>query len=135
MAKKNYLGADYDYVSVLLINPNNIKTYAYRGLAESYIPDTAVMRTDFEQAVKLNPKNEYVYILRGQAKINMKDLAGAIRDFDTAIELNPNNPDGWLRRGLTKISENDDKACFDLQQASKLGSKEATEALKRYCRN
>ncbi|HEY5326030.1 MAG TPA: tetratricopeptide repeat protein, partial [Mucilaginibacter sp.] len=133
MVKKNYLGADYDYVSVLLINPRNIKTYAYRGLAESYIPDTAGMRTDFERAIKLSPQNENNYILRGEAKINLKDLARAIKDFDTAIALNPKNPDGWFYRGLAKINQNNRSGCSDLTKALELGSKEAAGAIKKYC--
>jgi len=135
MIQKNYQGAIYDYISVLLINPDNIKTYACRGLAESYALDTASMRTDFAEAIKLSPKEENNYILRGEAKINLKDRAGALKDFNIAIALNPQNYDAWFNRGLAKINQNDNSGCADLNKAIELGSKDAFEAVKKYCRH
>jgi tetratricopeptide (TPR) repeat protein len=134
MAQKNYQGADYDYVAVLLIDSNSTKTYAYRGLAESFLLDTANMRTDFERAVNLGPHNEQNFILWGRASVNLKEFKLAQHDFDTAITLNPNNPEGWYYRGLNKINQGDSTGCTDLRRSLDLGLKEAADALKRYCR-
>jgi tetratricopeptide (TPR) repeat protein len=119
---------------VLLINPENIKTYAYRGLAESYTLDTAGMRTDFARAIKVSPKDETNYILRGKARMNSKDIAGAFRDFDIAIQLNPASGDAYYNRGLAKANQANGSACADLKKALELGVKDATDAIKRYCR-
>jgi tetratricopeptide (TPR) repeat protein len=134
MIQKNYEGAVYDYISVLLINPDNIKTYAYRGLAEAYTKDTAAMNGDFKQAMKLSPGDGNNYILRAKARMFMRDYDEGLSDFAKAIALNPRNYDTWLSRGIAKLQENDKSGCTDLNKAVELGSKDAVEELRKYCK-
>lgn len=134
MTLKNYQGAVDDYNSVLFVNIDNNEAYAYRGLAEAMINDTASMKADFTQAVKLLPKDDIVYVKRGAAKLYLNDPNGALQDFNTAIRLNPNSNEAYLRRGMEKIAQADKAGgCADLNKAVALGSKDAPELVKENC--
>ena len=134
MRQKNYLGAEYDYISVLLINPDNIQTYAYRGLSEAYVGDTAAMRADFDKAIKLSPKSSNNFVLRAKSKIVLNDYDGAMKDFGRAIELDPESGEAWLSRGVAKLDKGDQSGCDDLKKAVGFGSTEAADVVKVRCR-
>jgi tetratricopeptide (TPR) repeat protein len=133
MIRKNYLGADYDYISVLLINPDNLKTYGYRGLAESYLMDTSNMRLDFIRAMKMSPKSSDNYVLRARAKTNLKDFDGAMKDLDKAVELDPDNSEALYYRGIARLDKNNNDGCADLKRALDLGYKDAADVIKMRC--
>jgi len=67
--------------------------------------------------------------------INLNNPTDAIKDFTTAIELNDKNYEGWLNRGLANaVGYNVKQGCADLNKALALGSKDAVEAIKKYCK-
>ena len=134
MTQNKYEGAVADYFSVLLLNPQNTKIYAYRALAESFTADTAGMNADFNEAIKDRPKDDNVYILRGKAKINLKDPNGAVRDFTLATRVRPIDYDAWYNLGFEKLIQKNSAGCADLKKAVDLGSKEAVDVVKKYCK-
>jgi len=88
MALKDPKAAVLDYNSASFINVKNTKVLAYRGYAESFIPEYAArMSADFAEAVRLEPNSAYVYDLRGQAAVNLKNFNGAMQDYNKAITL------------------------------------------------
>jgi hypothetical protein len=58
-----------------------------------------------------------------------------MQDFATAIKLDPQNSEAYLRRGVAKMYLDDHAGgCADLSRAISLGSKEAVDAQKHYCK-
>tara|TARA_Y100001968_G_scaffold175231_1_gene160594 strand:- start:64 stop:243 length:180 start_codon:yes stop_codon:yes gene_type:complete len=54
---------------------------------------------------------------------------------DEAIEINPSYFQAYQNRGISKAFTEDFKgACKDWEQVKKLGSNDASELLKEYCR-
>jgi len=84
-----------------------------------------------------------VYLKRANRKSSMGDFKGAIVDFTKAINMNPKNSGllslAYEGRALNKLSLNgisDKKGiCFDLRQASSLGSQSATSTFYELCDN
>jgi tetratricopeptide (TPR) repeat protein len=119
---------------VLMINPDNIKTYAYRGLSEAYHGDTSEMRLDFERALKLSPKSSTNYILLAKTKLLQNDYMTALQDFDTAVIQDNDDPMAFFERGIAKLDRGDAKGCDDLKQALKLGERKAADEIKTRCK-
>ena len=84
-----------------------------------------------------------VYMKRAHRKSSMGDFKGAIADFTKAINMNSKNSGllslAYEGRALNKLALNgisDKKGiCFDLRQASSLGSQSATSTFYELCDN
>ena len=134
MLKKNYLGAQYDYVAVLMINADDIKTYAYRALSEADHGDTSEMRLDLLRAMKLSPKSSTNFILSGKIKLVQNDYTGAMQDFDKAVALDDQDDMAFFERGVAKLDKGDATGCDDLKKAAGLGLREAGDEVKKRCK-
>ena len=90
-------------------------------------------KSNFGQAISLKP-TESAYGYRGLSNYMLKDYISAIYDFGRVIDFNPKNSQAFLYMGLSQILENSDtseilKGCKNIDQASKLGNKAASNFL------
>lgn len=90
--------------------------------------------------IVMNPSDVpdvYYSIFRGRALANMKlgNTAEAITDCNWAIFLRPQNAEGYYLRAVARISANQrSTACEDIVAARNLGSTDAVDLGRRYCR-
>ncbi|WP_343746081.1 hypothetical protein [Chitinophaga sp.] len=90
----------------------------------------------FASLMQAYPKDERLLYFKGvYERDRKKDVAQSIADFTAALALKPAEPDVYLGRGVSWLMLNDrPKACQDLQQAAILGSQQAPQLLKTYCK-
>lgn len=134
---KDYKGAIADYTKCLIVDPENYFIYVLRGCQKRDMKDYNGAIVDFTKALKFNPEwGSIIYPLRGKAKYDCKDYKGAITDYDKCIENNTSDSTIYYYLGLSKIKLGQkNNACTDLKKSEELGSKEASEALNKYCQN
>jgi protein O-mannosyl-transferase len=129
------LGAIEDYNKVIEITPQYAKTYYNRGNVKASMGDMQGAILDFNRTIEINPKDAEAYNNRGNAKASMGDLQGAIIDFNRAIDYNPKNAQSFNNRGSAKyLIGNKAGACEDWRISGELGSQQAYNLIKRYCR-
>jgi len=91
--------------------------------------------SDYEAAMKLNPTYYPGFVTLGSLKSQLGDNKGALLNLDEAIRLNPVYTEAFLNRGKVKYFLQDKTgACLDWQNATSLGSPEAENLLKQYCK-
>jgi tetratricopeptide (TPR) repeat protein len=132
---KDYKGAFEDYNMAISIDTNNYVALLNRGYLKSELKDYKSAIEDFNKALKIKPDYALAYYNRGQAKGKLGDLQGEIDDYSMAIEYKPDYENAYIERGMAKY-ETGDRAggCLDLNQAVKLGSDQAYNRLKEYCK-
>ena len=96
------------------------------------------------KAIQMGPNENYIWGSRGELYYKTKNYSQCISDMDMAIELleanvskAPNLGKGtsYYYRGMAKIKIGKQaEACKDLSRAGELGSKEAYDAIKQYCK-
>jgi hypothetical protein len=116
-------------------NPNNAEAYRLLGDNKDDIKDYNGAIEDYNKAIELNQNYFAAYNNRGVVKRKLKDYQGAIEDFTKAIKMNPNYADTYVNRGLAKQNLNDiNGACSDWSKAGELGSSNAYDLIKKYCK-
>ena len=90
----------------------------------------------YDSAIRVYPGYAKAYNNRGILKaFELKDYASAKKDFDKTLEIDPGNADAFLNRGTVNLYLKDaEAACYDWQQAMKLGNPKAARLLETYCR-
>ncbi|GAB4329326.1 MAG: tetratricopeptide repeat protein [Bacteroidales bacterium] len=90
---------------------------------------------DFSRAIELNPKYTVAYNNRGIVNGMLGNYQAALNDFNKAIELNPEYADAYYNRGnVNYYLKQFIEACSDWSQAAYLGSPQAAEIKKKYCK-
>ncbi len=151
--KEEYIKAIQDLTRFL--NLDNGHTYStaeaiyYRGFYKTQLQDYRGAIKDYDAAIELylpsatgkNPNQQHiqklieVYIVRGLAKSQLKKYDEAIADYNLVIKLNPQNAIAFRLRALDYIKKGDvDQGCLDLSRAGELGSNEAYNDIKQYCK-
>jgi tetratricopeptide (TPR) repeat protein len=107
--------------SFLLLTPDLLKEYNYRGVAKLKLSDNQGAILDFDRAIAINPQDALAYYNRGVAKFELGDNQGAILDFDRAIAINPQDAEAYSNRGAVKLAFGDKQgAIVDLTKGAKL---------------
>jgi len=120
---KDYQGAINEYNKAIIMYPEFISAYYYRGLSKYEIKDYNGAINDFSKVIVLNPNNIETYFYRGKSKQNIQDYKGTINDFDIVIEHNSSDYSTYNNRGNCKKSINDYKsALIDFDKAVKINS-------------
>jgi tetratricopeptide (TPR) repeat protein len=78
MVSGNYEEATRAYGRVIVLNPNYVKAYTYRGLAYVHMGYYNRAVYDFDRAITLNPGNKKIYVHRAIAIREMKSPAQRI---------------------------------------------------------
>lgn len=90
----------------------------------------------FASLLQRYPKDERLLYFKGvYERDRKKNIQQSVTDFTAALTLKPAEADVYLGRGVSWLMLNDrPKACQDLQQAAVLGSQQAPQLLKTYCK-
>lgn len=127
-------GTIEDFTEVLLLDPEDIETWYYRGKANASLKNWDDSGTDYSNSLEMGGPNAEVFLARGQARYISKKLDAALADFTMAIFHDQENPSGYYHRGITlqrlgKIAE----ACPDLLKAKEMGMEEAAIVWEAVC--
>lgn len=125
-----------DFRHVLRKNPENIS--AILSLANDFY----VRKKDYEntifyadKALDLNEKNALAYVLRGRANQKLGNVNQALSDYNNAISVDKNYAEAYISRGSLRLAaKQKSRACGDFKTAAALGSSQAEQLLKKYCR-
>ncbi|MBN1186083.1 MAG: tetratricopeptide repeat protein [Bacteroidales bacterium] len=89
------------------------------------------------KVLDISPSKAEYFQARGETYLSIKSndfLEYAINDFSMALDLKPNNPAIYLKRAEANYKyKKFNEACFDIEQAIKLGSLEAITMKETYC--
>ena len=90
----------------------------------------------FDEAIQISQPEAYqLFFFRGNTYLAQKNYEQAIEDFNTLLEMRPRHKSGLNQRGLAYIGlDEKDQACNDFAEADKLGSREGTFNIDRYCK-
>ncbi len=123
------------YNSFLELKPNYTSAYVSRGIVYAKLGNFDQALVDLNTAVQQQPGNEQAYLNRGVIYLNMKSYSNAVADFTTTLKMRPNFDYAYFNRGIAKVSMGDKTGgCEDLQQAARLGFKQANGALQQFCK-
>lgn len=132
---KDYKGAFEDYNAAIDSDTNNYVSYLNRGYLKYELKDYKSAIEDYNKSLAIKPDYALAYYNRGQAKGKLGNLQGEINDYTMAIEFKPDYENAYIERGMAKYEIGDRSGgCRDLNQAVKLGSDQAYNQLKVYCR-
>lgn len=119
------------YDRALKLNPQDASAWTNKGnvLFAANRAEEAV--ACYDRALRLNSALDLTWLNKGIALNALKRCDEALSCFDNAIETNPRLQQAWYLRGITLVTafEGYREALPYLQEAERLGVKEATEAL------
>jgi len=147
------LTAINDFSKAIEMDDENPIFYNNRGEVYLFIEEYNSAISDFTSAIALDPLNETYIQKRGHAKFNRGYYNAAVDDFTLAINtifrkisltpgkigrdhhLNEELQENYLFRGSALLQlDAASEACNDFKSARGLGSRRASNYVKRYCR-
>ena len=132
---KQYDKANTEFDKAIEINPRDSVSYLYKGLIRYFQQDYAGSIVFYDKALDIYPRYSMALYNRGISKGQLNDYAGAIADFNECLKYSPDFTDAIYNRGLAwYFSKQPQKACEDWQKAKELGSFQASEAVRLYCK-
>ncbi len=134
--QKNHTGAIDDLSHAIILDLKFVEAWIMRGIILSeYMKDYSGAIRDFTTAIELNPNDADVFLERGNAKSYLKEYKSAIEDFNKAIEINISYANAYYYRGIAKcvLGQKED-GCLDLRKSLELGTKEAEDVIRKYCK-
>jgi len=134
----DYKGAIEDYQHAIQLNSSDFDSHINSASARSKLGDYAGAITDLTEAAKYVPdikEQAQLFYEIADLKVYTGDYSGAKTDFSRVIQINPDSAQAYYGRGMAEYKLGDRKeACLDWRKSSELGSREASEAIKKYCR-
>ena len=125
-----------DFTQVIRLNPNDEGGYYLRGMALFKSGNYKPALKDFDMTLKLDKGDYMAKYYRGLIHFYLKNYKAAIKDLDyVEIHLGDKEKANVLYiRGMAKIHMKFPRSgCKELEEAAKLGHKEAVNAVKKYC--
>lgn len=151
--QEDYIKAIQDLTRFLNMDKGHTYSTAeaiyYRGYYKTQLQDYRGAIKDFDAAVEMylpsatgktpNPQHVQklieVYIVRGIAKSQLKKYDEAIADYNLVLKLNPQYATAYRLKALDEIKKGDiEQGCLDLSRAGELGSSEAYNDIKQFCK-
>lgn len=127
MAKK-------DLNKVLELDPNHLLGRITLGDLEFKEANYERAFYEFDLAVASHKQTSLPYAYRAKANQKLGKVRKALADYGISIRLDAGNGMAYLYRGTLYISQKKkSSACKDFTKANKLGVKEASRALLKYC--
>jgi len=122
----------------LCVDCDSAVVRAFRSLKPSkWIVDT-ITRTSYTVVIESHHsqcKNSDVYTAEGIKLYNKKEYKKAYEQFDLALRINPFKSDALFGRGMCSIMMGDKwGGCADLEEAARLGNKDAISMKSIYCK-
>lgn len=109
--------------------------YFYRGNLRDQNAEYEAAYNDYSEAIRQHPGYMLAYNNRGIILGTMNRFDLALEDFNKVLQIDPGYAEGWYNRGIAFYQtgrKND--ACADWLKAARLGSKQAAQVRKQYCR-
>jgi tetratricopeptide (TPR) repeat protein len=130
----NFSQAINDFDRAIHLDPDFASAYVNRGGAHSELGNPRQAINDLNKGIELNPNYAAAYNNRGNVHRNLGNLKQALNDFDRAIDLDPGFAAAYYNRGALYGQQlnNFNKGQADIQQAARLGMREAQDLLRRY---
>ena len=89
----------------------------------------------YERAIEKDKSNAIAYLQKGKSNQKLSNLKEALSYYNLAISINKDIPDLYIARGSLRLVMNQSSlACNDFKIAKSLGSEEASDIIKEYCR-
>jgi tetratricopeptide (TPR) repeat protein len=133
----DYRGAIIDCRKSTELDPAGAEAYCIQGRAEQAVGDFRSAIREYGKAIDINPHHSAInltYYYRGNAKSESGNDAAAILDYNKSMEITP-DASAYLKRGISKMNIVDKKgACLDWSKAKELGSQQADEMIRKYCK-
>ncbi len=121
-----------DIERVLEQEPGNARAYYIKGSCMEQLGNTEGALENYTKAIAYQETEPLFYVSRGVIYTRREQYGEALVDFSRAISLKNNYTEAWYWRGIVKYNMGKDP-CGDLNEARKLGSKAAVEALVKIC--
>ena len=132
---QDFKGAMEDFNLIIRMEPEYAPAYYQRAYIRIELQDYSRAIKDLDKVIELEPESFLSYYQRGLAKYHTEDLEGSIEDCSQSIKIKPGFPNAYVQRGLAKLQlEKKRDACRDFQKANELGSLEADQLIREYCR-
>ena len=123
-----------NYKKAIELNPDYANTYNNLGVAYSNTNNSKDALVNYNKALELNPMFTNARINRAKERDRTNDFNGALEDWNYLSAQQPNEPKVYYSRGMTYLKMNDNSnACADFKEAAVLGSRNAEDAMQKYC--
>jgi lysophospholipase L1-like esterase/Tfp pilus assembly protein PilF len=107
--------------------------YELRGYAALMSGQYLQADSDYTRLLQLEPDNLQAHHQRGVARFELKDFNGSVNDFDEVIATQASSL-AFFIRGYAHYGAGDQQAaCQDWQQASRMGHPEASSLSNQFC--
>ena len=93
-------------VQALKKEPDNDKTYYYRGIVYSINENYTKALNDFNKSLSIDPYQSWVFYSRSQVYFHIGDYPAAMKDCRSAISLKPDYPEAEHFRELIQSKMN-----------------------------
>ena len=120
---KKYQEAIKKFNSVIVVKPELVEPYFFRGIAKYELKDYKGAELDLLKVIDMNPFYISAYHYIGIVYGSMSDYNLGIKYLNKAIELSPYDASIFMSRGITKMQMKEiDAAIEDFNTAIKLNS-------------
>lgn len=110
-----------DGTAAIALDPNNRRSYWWRGKGYLESEEYEKAEADFTTALKISPDYDFAYFDRGITRIKMGKYHEGIEDLTTSIGFDPDTPDSFLFRAKAYFQiEEYQKAIQDFTQVIKM---------------
>lgn len=119
---KQWKGALADYNQAIRLDPDEKEYYLNRGLVKEKLHDNSGAYEDITKALELDGRFDKAWLSRGNLMTRLGHYPEAIEDYTAAITWSPAYSAAWYNRALARDRMHQKAAaCYDLEQAEKLG--------------
>jgi tetratricopeptide (TPR) repeat protein len=132
----DYFGAMSDLNTAIKLNPNEAEAYWIRGCIEHDNNSLDSAFQDYSKTISLVKKASSAYHNRAIILVKWGRYSDALENYNKAIQYSPDETLSYLNRGRLKLFHLSDKegGCLDFSKAGELGSTEAYELIKMFCK-
>lgn len=115
-------------------NPEDDLAYISRGKALLRTGAFGQARRDFIKAMQLEPSRTEAFYLIGNSLFHEKKFKDAVGFYEQYLSIDTGYENVWFNAAMAYLSLKErDKACKYLQNAEKMGMRQATDMLDKHC--
>jgi tetratricopeptide (TPR) repeat protein len=123
-----------DIERYLSLYPHDKSALSLAGKFKSAMGDNLKAIEYFSENLKYHPGDPDCYNDRANIYLSIKSWDWAINDYSMSLDLDPSNSEVWLNKGIARLNSGRiEDACLDFNQSLRLGNKNATDYISRYC--
>lgn len=132
----DYIGAISDLNNAIKFNPNDGQAYWERGFINHKNNSLDAAFQDYTKTITLVSRASFAYHNRAIILSEWGRYTEALENYNKAIQYQPDDTLSYINRGRLKIFNLGDKegGCLDFSKAGELGSVEAYNLIKSFCK-